>query len=177
MLVLENMITLTRILGFILLFSAFSCPKNKEKVLLTEIEINGLADRIKKMPDFVASGTYEMRFFINTKSGKFKIYKTGDSMFVRLNDGATFLISLSMFKQGNFQDRRMRLVGDTFEISGKDGYYLKVVGDRIEEFRGEGISAKLLNYSMEPVKFPKKWIIRYMGASVILNVEEIEIIY
>lgn len=177
MLVLENMITLTRILVFILLFSACSYSKNKENVLLAEIEINGLVDRIRKMPDFVASGTYEMRFFINTKSGKFKIYKAGDSMFVRLDDRASFLISISMFKKWNFQDRRMRLVGDTFEILGKDGYYLKVVGDRIEEFRGEGISAKLLNYSMEPVKFPKKWIIRYMGANVILNVEEIEIIY
>jgi hypothetical protein len=169
--------TLARILAFILLFSAFSCPKKGGKILLSEIEINGVLDKIRRMPDFVALGTYETRFFTSVKRGNFKIYKTGDSMWVRLNDGATFLISLNMLKHENFRNSSVRLAGDTFEILGKSGYYLRMVGDRIEEFRGEGISARLSNYSTEPVRFPKKWIVRYMGAIIILNVEEITLLY
>ncbi len=169
--------TLTRTLAFILLFSTLSCTKNQKNTLILEIEINGVVDRIRGMPDFVAYGTYETKFFINTKVGKFRIYKTGDSMFIKLDDGATFFVFINMFKRENFQNTNFRLVGDTLEVVGKDGYYLKLVGDMIEEFRGEGISAKLLNYSFEPIKFPQKWIVRYMGAIIILNVEEVRLLY
>ena len=146
-------------------------------ILISEIEVKGVVDRIRMMPDFVASGKYELRFFMNSKSGNFKMYKTGEGVFVRLDDGITFSVSLDMFKHENLQNPKVRLAGDTFEISGRDGYYMKIVGDRIEEFRGEGIIARLSDYCDEPLKFPRKWVVRYMGANITLQVEEIRLLY
>ncbi|MEO0196234.1 MAG: hypothetical protein ABIL88_08320 [candidate division WOR-3 bacterium] len=168
------------ILASTLVFSVAGCIKAteiKRDVLIYEIEVNTVLEEIRKLPNLVAYGKYTVRFFINTKEGDFKLYKLSDSIFVKMDNGSAFLISLSKFVFEESNPLKLKLYADTVEISRGEGYYLKIVSDRIEEFRGEGISAKVSDYAHEPVKFPQKWVIRYMGALVILKIDSIKILY
>ena len=173
---------LRHILAFTLVFSVAGCIRptgTKRDVLIYEIEVNTIIEEIKKLPNFIAYGKYTVKFFINTKKGDFKLYKLSDSIFINMDNGSTFLIPLSKFVFEDFNPTKLKLsiYADTVEILREEGYYLKIVSDRIEEFRGEGISTKVSDYAYEPVKFPKKWVIRYMGTLVILKIDSIKILY
>lgn len=168
------------ILAYILVFSIFGCEKPKgikRDILIYEIEVNTIFEEIRKLPNLVAYGRYNLKFFINSKSGDFELYKLSDSIFVKMDNGSTFLIPIGKFISENFNPTRLIIYADTVEISKGEGYYLKIVSDKIEEFKGKGISVNVSDYTYEPVKFPQKWVIRYMGSFIILRIDSIKILY
>ncbi len=170
--------TLRLILAFILLFSV-ACKGKKEKnlAMLYEIELNSIKENLRNMPNVVAYGRYNLRIFFNSKEGHFKLYKLSDSIFINLDDSKRFLVSMDPLTSANFEFREVQLKGDTFIVEGDKEFYAKIIADKLVEFRAKGIYLRLDDYIYEPVRIPRKWMIRYMGAVIILKIDSIKLIY
>ncbi len=150
--------------------------KNNKDILLYEIEINSLRENIRNIPSFVAYGRYTVRFFLNSYSGKFKLYKMSDTVYIHLDGGNKFVLPLEMVEPEDFLPKKVSLAGDTLVVEGKK-FYLKTVSDRIVEVKANEVYIRFNDYSYEPVAIPRRWLIRYMGATITLNVDSVEVIY
>lgn len=170
--------TLRLILAFILLFSV-ACKERKEKNfgILYEIELNSIKENLRNLPNLVAYGKYDLRIFLNSKEGYFKLYKLSDSIFINLDDSKRFLVSMDPITSADFGFREVQLKGDTFIVEGGKDFYAKIIADKLVEFKSQGIYLQLDDYIYEPVKIPRKWIIRYMGAIIILKIDSVKVIY
>ncbi len=132
--------------------------------------------RVKKlysdMPDFVAYGRYRFRFMFASNSGNFKMFKLSDSVFVKLQDGRTFILPWDSLMGLNLKARRVVHVGDTTVL--RDSLLeVKIFQDKLLYLKARGVEMRLSEYSYEPFYHPRKMLVRFRGATVDLRIDSV----
>jgi len=140
--------------------------------IITAMEIGRVRDIYTNLPDFVAYGHYTLTFLFNRSEGTFKMYKLSDTIYVKLDDGRTFVIPWDTLMSLRAESGEMVLRNDS-TILRWDGNELVLVDDLLAAYRGGGINLRLENYSYEPLPHPTRIILRSMGVKVRLTIDSL----
>ncbi|NPB03806.1 MAG: hypothetical protein GXO39_05270 [Thermotogae bacterium] len=140
--------------------------------VLAEMEIGRIKYIYDNLPDFVAYGRYTFNFLFNRNKGTFKMFKAADTLYIKLQDGRTFIVPWDTVMNVRVENANIKFAQDSTVVVW-DSRRVVLVGDLLVAYNGPNLSLKLEDYDYDPFPYPRRLMIRSMGATIILLIDSI----